>query len=385
MNKKLLSSLVVFSIVLLGVYFLSQESNKNVKSSPVLPNIEWSKLSKLVLDKEGVKLELSLDKNNQAINKWVVASQYSYPASSSSVNGLMFKLMDLSGSQSVDLTDAGLSRLGLTDDSKSAGQGIITLFGQNGEEVEQLYLGGLRNRKNTTVEETLALSGQYVRKKSTGKSYLLALPINAQTTASAWLDTEILSVPSSMVYRVTAERAAVDSSYGILRTSALTATEGKPEFSIKEKVPANKEIDKLVFDQITTGLEDLKLENVFPANAENTELSEIKFLPLLTYELVNGLVYKISGGEKGEKAYITVAVEYNDSLADEAIALETKELEGKTENPKKPKILKSSKEEAEKLQAGYVKWKYEVPKYVYSRFSKNRDNLFKDIVTPAAK
>ncbi len=384
MNKKLLSSLVVVSIVLLGVYFLSQESNKNIKSAPVLPNVEWSKLSKLVLEKEGVKLELSLDKSSQAINKWVVASQSSYPASSSSVNGLMFKLMDLSGSQSVDLTDAGLSRLGLTDDSKSAGQGIITLFGQNGEEVEQLYLGGLRNRKNTTVEETLALSGQYVRKKSTGKSYLLALPINAQTTASAWLDTEILSIPSSMVYKVTAARAAVDSSYGILRTSALTA-EGKPEFSLKEKAPANKEIDKLVFDQITSGLEDLKLENVFPSNTDSPELSDMKFLPLLTYELVNGLVYKITGGDKGEKSYITVSVEYNDSLADEAIAVETKELEGKTVDPKKPKILKSSKEEAEKLQAGYVKWKYEVPKYVYSRFSKNRDNLFKDIVTPAAK
>lgn len=86
------------------------------------------------------------------------------------------------------------------------------------------------------------------------------------------------------------------------------------------------------------------------------------------------------GVEKGDKSYVNISVLYIDQIAEEAIAKETKELQGKTDPLKKPRIIKSLQEEAEKLSNEFSEWKYQIPKFVFSRFNKTRSSLLKDVV-----
>lgn len=399
MTKKTLRNLILLCVVLFSFYWLSMPANKTTKIGAgrqlLLSHISWSELGAIVFQKGDESLEVVADSSGS----WSIPSKHSYPASASQLRSFILKLMDLSSKQSIEGSDTGIEKLGLSEESnKEKGNGIIKLKGKSGEVIETLYLGGLRTRKSDSPEESMGLSGQYLKLNSKDEVYLIPLPITYQVDVSSWIDSSILRIQQSQVY----EAQVIDRSgeeekelYSIKRVSPLTKFEGEPEFSLSISAPEGKEIEETFVRQISMGLEDLKAENVF--KKDDSEVSSFKPVRSIKYSLTNGLVYEIKIQDLEGVHYLNVTVSKDENLIERIRSQYTKEQEAK-EDPtpeikddkepqenapnEKPTIIEPSiinDDEVNKEKARLENWVYIVADFVGKKLLKDESSFFKDV------
>ncbi|HMO16948.1 MAG TPA: DUF4340 domain-containing protein [Oligoflexia bacterium] len=399
MSKKTLLILSFTCLALIFLYFLSDGGSVSKKSKGralIFSQMKWDSVSSITLQKGEASLEIESLLNG---GSWTIPSRNSYPASASAVRSLFLKLMDLSSAQAIDASQEGIKKLGLSDDSREFGQGSIAFKDKSGKVLDKLYLGGLRTRKNETPEKLMSLSGQYVRLESRPDIFLVPLPVTFQTDVSAWLETGVLSIKPSLVYRVMVLDGTGLSELFRLDRSTLLRDEKEPEFSLSIAVPAGKEVQDTTVRQLVLALEDLRLEDV----KSKTDDVVKDFTPsrILKYELVNGLVYLLGVKETDGVAYLSLSVSRDEALVEELV--KKFEIEGLNENgsddqisdetilstesnseasDNKPDLLKTpvfaSVDEARTENDRLNSWIYIVPDFVAKKFIKDQSEFFRE-------
>ncbi len=403
MNKKTVVNLLLVALGLFILYWLSYTDTRQKKSVAgrelLFSEVSWSDVESIELHKEGDSITL----DSGAEGSWFLPSRGNYPANISSIRSFLLKLMDLSSSQSIETTEEGMKKMGLDEMGGEASKGAVVLKNREGKEIETLYLGSLRTRKGASEEDTLSLSGQFVRLGSKNEVYLVSLPVSISTDIGSWIDKSVLKLDQSLVYRVASYVLQGDKEilkYTINRVSSLT-NEAEPEYSFSQKAPRDKEISQTVVRQVTMALEDLKADDVYLR--EDTSVGDFSPKQVMRFFLTNGLVYEVRVQETDGACFISIEVNRDQALVEELSGIFEKEKVSKTEAPDEfpEESEKGDSEEAaqeastqeEENQVFQVvtedevlkererlgKWVYVVPDFVGKKFMKEVEVFFKEI------
>jgi hypothetical protein len=415
MTKKTLTNLLLLSLLLFVLYWVSYSDTSTSKQigqrELLLSHVNWNTLKTILLEKDGDHIELASD----ASGAWTLPSRNGYAASTSSIRSFLLKLMDLSSSQSIKSTEEGIQKLGLYEEGGHGAKGTIALKDVSGKEIEKVYLGALRNRKNETDENLLSLSGQYVRLESNPSVFLIPLPLSFQVDAGAWIDKSVLQIDQSKVYFVKAFEVTDGEDkeiYSLSRKSAIVS-EGESEFIFSQDPPPGKEIAQTIIRQSTMALEDLKADDVHAVGDDAVK----DFAPqrYVTYALTDGSVYTIWAEDHDGAFFLKIALKKDHELItelekkfleeeahksamkaladDSKKALEEhdseKDVKDESEKLKEPSPSETPEEkpvlgivEDEKVNADnaeYEKWIYVVPDFVGKKFMKDVSTFFKEI------
>lgn len=406
MNKSNLRNLLIISIGLIALYWLSysdtrKSASKSSSRSLLLSHIEWSNLGSVELSSDGKSLSIESDKSGN----WYLPSKNSYPASLSQIRSFLLKLMDLSSSQSIETNAEGLEKMGLHDSSSSDSKGSVVLKNSSGDVVEKIYFGALRTKKGASDEDLLSLSGQFIRlalkDKSENTAYLIQLPVSISTEIGSWIEKSILKIEQSKIYKIESfkiEDNKESLSYEISRTNLLFLSEVEPEFSFSISPPKDKEISETVVTQVTTAVEDLKADDVYYVNDE--KVNDFKPDNLIKFYLTNGLVYKIMTQDIDGAYFAKIELERDSALieklkpmfeeerAKELKSEENSEENANEENPniednlaKKDEVSfqEVSEDEVEKERLRLSSWVYVFPDFVGKKFMKDASQFFKEV------
>lgn len=356
MKNSNFKSFAILAGVLVLLFIFARSGSKSSSDSLVFANFDWTKVAKIGIEKGGEKVEVS----KLTDEKWIVPARDSYTANGSEITSILLKLADLSASQKINLNEDGLKRLGLNEASKDSGQGVITLFDSEGKELDKVFIGGLRNRKNAGADDTTNLAGQYVKRNSSVDSYLVPTPVVIYPTITNWLEDKIMSVSDSDV-------VSVSSSFDSKVVFTLVKDEKGENLVYKGTAPEGKLLQATIVSQIASGLKDLKLSDVTKADSELAK--SLNFSRTLVYKVASGLIYTVMVAEKDSKKYIKISVEFEKPVAVEA---------PKSDASPAPTVAiqESTTLEAAKLNSQFGPWVYEVPEHIALRLTKSLDDLF---------
>ena len=249
----------------------------------------------------------------------------------------------------------------------------------------------------------MPISGQYVRRSDQQQVYLVPEAITVVTTLAYWLDSSLTNVMTAKIESVEqyAGAQAAAPEFTLVKDSKLGEA-GRAQFSLKEGVEGDKKLKDVATTQIPSGLENLAIQDV--AKAGEDSVKDLSFDKKTVYSLSNGLRYTVLSAEKGEKSFISLAVDFDsklaaelkaraDSAASAAAAVSSVASSSGAEtsgpaasaagNPAATGIASSAAvdpisnvEEAAKLNDQYKNWVYEVRKFQVQKFRYSKDQLF---------
>lgn len=390
-----IKNLGIIAIAAVIIYIFIGSNGATTKLVPAFSkSVTWSKVDKIVLSKEGKTFELVKDKKNNAVSdNWVIPEKSAYMANSSTVQAFLLKLADISNAQKVQISDSGLDRLGLTEESKSKGQGVISLF--DGEkEVLKIYIGSLRSVKGESMENQLSLSGQYVKALNDPQVYMIPLAVVLKLDSKDWINTEILKIEESKIYQIIAKHGEDDSSSDrvVIDRSDNIFSDNQAVFKTDVKIPGTKEVDSAVISQLSGSLANFVVDDVLEASSKNMEGA--KKLGYLVFKLVSGLEYRLDLYKKDAKSFVAIKTTFSEDLASElkkrheeflAVKKEATPNEGdsKKAEPAKEesKLYLLDKEKASEIQQGFNNWLYEVSEQTLTQLNKKPTDFLKDKVS----
>lgn len=417
MTKKTLYILAAALLILGGVYLLvlgGQRPQAGEGEKQLLSALDSDKIARIVLESGPDKVELE-----SKDGRWVLSARAGYPANKEKVNAFLLKVFDLSTSQEVPADEEGIKKLGLDDEGVKAGRAAVRFYDKEGKELGGVHLGELRKQENRGPNNFAMASGQFVRETGSSSVYLIPLPLTVSTSVSNWLDTAVADVLQSQIYAVaqeSSEQGVKKPEFELTRDDGAQGEAATKDLQLKGDIAPEEELQRPVLSQVASGLENLTLSDVKQAAPE--ELAKLNFDKTTTYKVKNGLVYTVTTAQNENKIFARISVAYNQELADELKAwaerinaveaekekaaeaakaeakpeekLDEKAQEKKDEQPspadekgkqkeQKPKVQLqlSSDQEAQKLNASYDAWLYDLASYQGDKFRKGRADLVK--------
>lgn len=379
MNKKNITILLVV-LVVLGVLFFSLDSGSKDSGEEgrksLFSDIDPVKIARIRLEQGPSSLELKL--NNDA---WTIPSRGGYRADGGKVKSLfLYKILDLSVSQSIPVGEKGLEKLGLNDEAVKQGKGKVSFLDKEGKVLAGLYIG--EHRKQEVQAGMPAIpTGQYVKRLDQNVVYLTPQTISVLPDVSNWLDAGIANVLQGDIERI--DQYAVLAGAESLEFSLVKSGATGEDFKLDGDLPADKEIDATAVSNAKSGLSNLRMTDVM--KADGVEAAGFSFDRKTVYHLENALEYSVLSAEKDKKYYAKIRVSFNEGFAAEISkraeeAKKTKPVEGEASEssakPDEPKL--SSLEEAKKLNDEHSKWIYELAQYQGKKFRVQRLELIKD-------
>jgi hypothetical protein len=385
MKNLTLTRLSILVLVIGSAYFLLlfNGSNQSSNNFALSKKIEWQNINKITLEKEGKVIEIA----NEA-DKWFLPAKFNFPASTSHIRAFLLKLMDFSNAQKINISTEGLDKLGLTEEGKKVGHGIITLSYKDQQEQVKIFLGSLRSRKGETMANELNLTGQYLKYSSSEQVFMLPIAINLEMEEKKWIDTDLISIQPSEIYSI--ESASIEKvkdvknlDYFLTKSGNILSSE--PKFDLSLNTPEGKVLQSSSITQVSSALEGLTFVDV--VKKEDETIKKAEFAKSLKFNLLSGKVYQIKIDKIDNKNFIKVSVEFDPLLVSKLDQIK-KDTEKNNENtPKKEadnlndknsnlKIEYANAEEVVVENKKFEDWVYEVPDFVYSRFTKKADDFF---------
>lgn len=406
MKSRDLLKLVISAAVVFVVYGVLQFSNRNGRTSNERSlSIKWEQVTKITLSKEDKMLDLVANEYGE----WSLPARNSYPASSSAIRAFLLKLMDISTSQKVQVSSTGLEKLGLNDSGKHSGLGTITLFYKD-KEAGKVYLGALRSRKGESMENEMALTGQYVKYSASDQVFMLPMAVNLKLEPKDWIETALLNVSINDVFEVVSRVLGSEKSQNSQKSLApdlLLSREddlfssNAAKFKAEIDVPKGKEILQTNVNQVATALENFAFTDVLSINDD--DFKSAKGDRVIEYRLLTGQVYEIKLARKDQRSFVVISTKIDSGLLNRVNALRSqfeslitaKESKGSpvtkpedANNEKGASIKKiefANENEVSEVNKKFQGWVYEVPEYLYDRLSKTGEELLTDANTDVAK
>ena len=398
MNQRTLGILIFVVIALVAIYSATTPETMRVapgEEARLLAAVDGDEVARVRIEQGEQSVELRVNKGN-----WSVPARGGYRADGSKVRSLLLKLFDLTVSQKLPATDASFDKLGVSDEAVKRGQSRITFFNAADRELGGVRIGEARKTKPGSDAKSAASGGQYVRSLSGKEVYLVALPLQFSVTPSYWLDQNVINVLPAHLRSVEMFTSADGSSKQeyVLKRVGEAVPGTTPTFElVNATVPAGKSVQDVAVSQVRSGLENVRLQDVFPK--DSPEVKDLQFDATAVYRLESGLIYTVESAERKDKEprfFARISAQFDPAVGAEVEAFnksveeelakkaaetkpsDSKPVESKTDAAEKPAPQKkplSSEKEAEQQRAQFAGWVFELPPYQSVKLRQRFDNL----------
>lgn len=414
MNKKNIILLIVACTVLGGVFFAIQPDYDQTADKLKVAFFNESLADKVA------RIEITQGQESVSIavrdNKWTLPERSNYQADAGKVNSFLLKFFGASLSQLVTKNVDKYEKFGLTDDAVKSGKAKVVFYGQDGVELGKAYLGERRKSKSQQSDSmgmpfagmdvmSTSNGGQYVRREGLEGVYIADDPVSVQIKPSGWIEPSVVNViaaTADVIDQFAIEGDALNQEYRLKRSSTgnLDGSNGEAasQFVLEGSADDNAKVQKSAVSLVETGLQNLRVEDVFGSDSERVK--NLTFNMRTLYGLSNGLRYSVDSAEADQggnkKIYVRINVEFDQSVADAqkarydeartayVKALEEWEAKKKTTKetalppkPEEPKpLLLAKPEDVIKQNEKHKGWVYELPEYVGKKFRQSKVALF---------
>lgn len=306
------SHVLVLLAVAIALFFISRgveqvDHQVNGGSQMLLADISPGAVARVVIESKDNSAALEL-KND----RWTVVERNNYAADANKVRSLMLKVFDLSSSQVIPGNASSHAKLGVAEESLQDGYSRIQLQAASGETVARLFFGKSREGSGPTTT-----SGQYVRRDGSDKVILVSIPLEIDATAKGWLDTQIVNVRESEVFRVEQYRLGEDTRELLYAFERGLQQNGMwTPLSLVEPKDTSVALEESVLTQVRGGLENLRFTDVQQASEGGYDFETV-------FKLVTGLVYTIRTNKSGEVSLAAVEVSQPADLVQHLTELNT--------------------------------------------------------------
>ncbi|MFN8389658.1 MAG: DUF4340 domain-containing protein [Bdellovibrionota bacterium] len=403
MNQKTLLSLVIGAVLLTVLYLFAvpqSESGSTAKQRKLFEGVDGQKISKLKFEQGGGALDLALKDG-----AWRLPARGDYLADSAKIRALLLKLFDLDVSQKVPSDPQAFGALGVNDEAVKRGMSKVSFLDGDGKVVSGVYLG--ESRRGGKDKSAGPLSGQYVRRLDEQDVYLIASPIPITMGVAPWLEANLVNVLQSAidsVVQVKISQSGEEQLFELVHSGTEDEQMKAPQLTLAGGIPEGKTLQQAVVTQVRSGLENLRIADVFPVGAD--EVKDLNFDLMSLYRTGNGLVYQISTAAKGEHFYAKIKVTFDhdlatrlqDEFAKKRAAEKAKASPTPTPTPKskdddtvavnapdsEPTLKVSSDAEAASLNDQFSRWIYELPGYQARKLRNSKSDLVEPPPPPPA-
>ena len=322
------------ALVVIAIWLASQRhlEHATLAGDLVLPGLEHSVNAVTEVDlRRGDGTRVSLKKDASA---WTVGER-AWPAETGKVRKLLLDLGALNVVEEKTRLPANYAQLGVED---------VTTPKATGTEID--VLTPARTFRLIAGHTSSGKSG-YVRVLGTAASLLAAPLLTPDADPKTWLDHSLVDLPATRVREVEAKPA--DGA----RYSATRAKKEDPDFTVAP-IPKGRQLTGSgAADPIAAALGSLTLEDVqksaVPADAR---------LSRVVFRTFDGLELEVTGRKDGTRSLIALAAR---SQGTDTAA------------------------EAQRLNARFSGWEFEIPEYKYGALFRPLEDLLKPLEKPAPK
>ena len=225
----------------------------------------------------------------------------------------------------------------------------------------------------------------------------------------SWLEVNLVNVLPANVYSITQAQESADRQnvlFELVRAETVGGDVVLPPMELRGGVPEGKVLQQPVVSQVRSGLENVRLSDVFEPGAEPVKSLDFDFVSL--YKTTNGLSYRVESAQKDERYFAKLSVTFDESLAAQLKArAESKSAEagasatptpgpsvapsaGASPSPsaspvpetRKVELKLSSASEAEGLNKEFSSWVYELPGYQAKKLRYTKPELIEPPAAP---
>lgn len=309
MRKNNFVILLLLAVVLGGVCFLllsEKRSPSSVADAKILDNVRIDDIAKIKIEQGPEQVELELKDG-----KWQVLAKAGYQADTAKTKALVLRIFDLSAAQEISSATELYDQLGLSEEAVKRGFSRVTFFKSDGSILSSLFLGEARKSKDKSP--MALLSGQYVRRVEGDKVYLVSGNVSVTAKANAWLEAALLNLLQSSVFKMKQERLLPEKETLFELTAKPSAKNLAEAFTLEGGVPESKVLQTAVLNQVLSGLENLRIDDVF--RSDELAVKDLQYDLQSSFLSKNGLVYTASTAEKDGKIFARFSVSFDEALA----------------------------------------------------------------------
>jgi len=357
--------------------------------------------------------------------QWRIKEKHSYPASLDKVQNLLLGAVHLTIVEAKTSNPSRYAKIGVEDISEEDAQSTLLTFKKTGgETVLKVVIGNDRAAKIDSTRREV-----YVRKQDDKQAWLTLGQLSIEKTLSNWLDQQIVNIDSEKIRQINITHPEGDS------LLVFKDSQKDEEYQLAD-LPDNAEVKlSYVLDNMATTLARLDFDDVVP-------VSEVEFNDDVTTRAVfttfDGLEITMTTMKKDDKHYAKFAAAFNQAAVveppkkddepafsedkdDEPASFEDKDdeptsFEDKDDEPASSEDkddeptsfedkddepafsedvesqpekadetpIVSAEEQAEKLNAKFKEWVYELSEYKVDNLAKTHDELI-SVSTPPAQ
>jgi len=349
-NKKLIIFSAITIIVIVAASITAQlQAPQKIRSKDILFPDLASQINEIsLIEIQGNNQLLILHKKNGI---WVINNADDYPAIFEKIKETIINLSALKIiSEKTDNPELYV-KLGVEGPSgKNSKSHLLILKDNVNNEVTKLIVGLPRHSKSASNSP-----GLYVRKPDELNALLVEGSLDISDDTTDWFDQNILDVPSSHIQEIVIRHPDGDS------VNIIKQHKQQTEFELLNNIDEKKSVFKIIFNRISTSLEELWAENVktvkgfvFPEDAVVT-----------TIKTFDGLVITIKCIMIDERPYAHFSFDSEDALSD------TDSESGASDDTSKI----NTKEEAQILNNLMSEWIFEIPDFKYNDLTKRMESI----------
>jgi len=377
MNAKNFGILAVLTlVVLIAAVMLTQPETTTSERKKFFPQLSevLDDITQINVTSKGETVILERDDQLQ----WRLNEKHRYPVAVEKAHNLLLGAADLTVLEGKTSNPERYSQIGVEDVSETNAQSTLLTFKTSaGETVASLIVGNDRIAKIDSTRREI-----YVRQPNHKKAWLTLgrLPIEKEVTD--WLVQEIVNFDSDNIRQIN-----VTHSDGEQLVIFKDSPEDE-EFQLAD-LPENAEVKfPYLLKNIATTLSRLDLDDVTMASELVFEKEAATRAVFTTFD---GLEVAMTTMEKDGKHYATFAAAFNPEAVyqdppkevddDEAVSEEDDEppfeekSEPATDEDEEQQPLVDAKKQAEKLNARFEGWVYELSEYKVDDLEKKREEL----------
>jgi hypothetical protein len=292
MSRSRFATLLVAALLAIcGALYLSSQRNlsRDTRGAPLFPSLdaELNTVTELSITKGAPSPAVTLHKSGE---HWTVAQRADYPADLAKLRRLLMALGDAKVIEEKTSDPAKYAVIGVEDPAKA---------GATGAEIEVVAHDG----KHAVIVGKPVGQDTFVRRAGESKSYMVEPAISVEPEPRAWIDTQLLDIPSSSIQQVEFKPAS-GPGYTVHRIKPK-----EDDFAL-DKIPAGrKALDAKALGPSATALSGLTAEDV--AAAKDVDFSQSSQAILL---LDDGNLVTLTGATAGDKRWIEVQSSKNAAL-----------------------------------------------------------------------
>ncbi len=298
MKTRTIIILSAAAVLVLGLGLVFGTGNREQQDTSPLGQLAFPNLAPKLQD--AAKLEIARHGSTLRLLRngavWGLADRHQYSAAQGKVRALVAALTELKLEEPRTANPGDYARLGVEDpQGKDANSTMLRVLDANGGAIAELIAGHQRG------------SGIYVRRPGEAQSWLAEGQVSVSAEAMDWIDDTVADVDAVKVASVTVTRDGQTLRFARQNgTMALVAPATHPQ------------LDPFKLEDLTRGLQKLKLTEVQPAPPPGTELGRA------VVTTTDGLNITVTVNLSGQDVWLQLAASGDGAAKAAAEALQAK-------------------------------------------------------------